>query len=199
MLGLENFTVKTSGNDLRLINFTGVDVQDVQIVKDILSMPGTFEIRIRTGGKGGDINVGQRLGEIENITVHSIYGSEGIECRETIPVRHAEDFPWGVCISLKKEAAAKLWGDAEKYGVLDNSMNHEFVMLLDDEVIYSAPISQDLASEIMSKTIEMDNLVCQTGLGDKGLRRGKELIIHLRAGALPVNVKMVRFVEQPTS
>jgi len=197
MAGLENFTVRTSGNNLLLINFTGVDLQDVQTVKDILSVPGMFEIRIQTGGKGGDINVGQRLEEIENITAHVIYGSEGIESVLTVPMRENEKFPRDVPFSLKKEAAAKLRDDAEKYGALDNPMNHEIIMLLDDEVIYSAPLSPELAGEMKSKTIE--NLVCQTGLGDEGLKRAKELIIYLRAGALPVNVKIVRFIEQPTS
>ncbi len=76
-------------------------------------------------------------------------------------------------------------------------MNHEFIMLLNDAVVYSGPLSPVLASEMKTKTLE--NLVCQTGVGDEGLKRAKELIIHLRAGELPVNVKVVRFVEQPTS
>ncbi len=76
-------------------------------------------------------------------------------------------------------------------------MNHEFIMLLNDVVIFSGPLSPGLASEMKTKTRE--NLVCQTGVGDKGLKRAKELMIHLRAGELPVNVKIVRFVELPTS
>jgi len=197
MLGLENFTVRTSGENLLRINITGVDAQDVQIVKDIIGVPGKFEIRIQTGGKGGDINAGQRLEDIENITAHVIYASEGIESAGTIPVRVGGDSLWGVPFSLKKEAAAKLRDDAEKYGALDNPMDHEIAMLLDDVVIYSAPLSPELASEMKTKKIE--NLVVETGLGEEGFKKAKELIIHLRAGTMPVNVKLVRFVEHLTS
>ncbi|MCW7074127.1 MAG: hypothetical protein OCU20_09730 [Methanophagales archaeon] len=197
MLGLENFTVRTSGEKLLHINITGVDAQDVQIVKDIIGVPGKFEIRIQTGGKGGDINAGQRLEDIENITAHVIYASEGIESAGTIPVRVGGDSLWGVPFSLKKEAAAKLRDDAEKYGALDNPMDHEIAMLLDDVVIYSAPLSPELANEMKTKKIE--NLVVETGLGEEGFKKAKELIIHLRAGTMPVNVKLVRFVEHLTS
>jgi len=197
MLGLENFTVRTSGNNLLLINITGVDVQDVQIVKDILSVPGKFEIRIQTGGKGGDINDGQRLEEMANISVHVVYGSEGIQSVWMVPERTGERSPWGAPFTLTEKGAEALRDDAEKYGALDNPMNHEFIMLLNDVVIFSGPLSPGLASEMKTKTRE--NLVCQTGVGDKGLKRAKELMIHLRAGELPVNVKIVRFVELPTS
>ena len=62
-------------------------------------------------------------------------------------------------------------------------------MILDKETIFSAPLSDDLASSLEKAPTR--NMEATVGAGDEGARKAKTLEIHLRAGALPVNVKIV--------
>jgi preprotein translocase subunit SecD len=62
-------------------------------------------------------------------------------------------------------------------------------MYLDENVIFNAPLAPELARNIQN--VPVKNLVATTGLGEEGQTRAKELQIHLRAGALPVNVEVL--------
>jgi len=84
---------------------------------------------------------------------------------------------------------------AIKYGALDDRDNHELIMLLDDVVVYSGPLAPELAEDL--RTEPRYSLISQTGVGTEGLKRARELIIHLKAGALPVNVKIIGSGEVP--
>jgi preprotein translocase subunit SecD len=61
-------------------------------------------------------------------------------------------------------------------------------MILDDEVVFSAPLSPDLAAELQTKATT--NLLASTGYGLDGQEQATLLEIHLRNGALPVEVKV---------
>ncbi len=61
-------------------------------------------------------------------------------------------------------------------------------MYLDDNLVYSAPLSSDLASSIAKDPV--NSLYAGTGSGDEGKEQDQELEIHLRAGALPVQVEI---------
>jgi preprotein translocase subunit SecD len=62
-------------------------------------------------------------------------------------------------------------------------------MTLDENVVFDAPLSPDLARNIQS--VPVKNLVATTGTGDAGQLKANELQIHLRAGALPVKVDVL--------
>jgi len=68
-------------------------------------------------------------------------------------------------------------------------------MLLDEVVVYSASLSPDLAIKMKEKP--QYGLRAETGLGDEGFKEAKELIIHLKAGVLPVNVNIIGSGEIP--
>ena len=59
-------------------------------------------------------------------------------------------------------------------------------MLLDNTSVYSAPLSDDLAAKLQSDSIRQ--LYASTGTGKVGTQQATNLEIHLRAGALPVDV-----------
>jgi len=59
-------------------------------------------------------------------------------------------------------------------------------MLLDNKTVYSAPLSEDLAAELLSQKIRQ--LYASTGSGKYGSQQAQNLEVHLRAGALPVDV-----------
>lgn len=194
ILGLADIKPRTVGENFILIDLAGVDIETA---KRIVGNPGKFEIRIQTDGVGGDIEKGQRLDEIENITVHVVYGSEGIESRSVgaMPVREKDDRPWGATFTLKDKGAVALRDAVIEYNATADRENHELAMLLDEVVVYSASLSPDLA--IKMKDEPQYGLRAETGLGDEGLKEAKELIIHLKAGVLPVNVNIIGSGEIP--
>jgi preprotein translocase subunit SecD len=66
---------------------------------------------------------------------------------------------------------------------------HEISMHLDKDEIFSAPLAPELAASLQK--VPMRNMVAQVGGGDEGSARARELYIHLREGALPVNVNVI--------
>jgi preprotein translocase subunit SecD len=194
MLGLADIKPRSVGNEFLLVDLAGVNIETA---RDIVGKPGKFEIRIQTDGTGGDIQNGMRLEAIENITAHVVFGSEGIESKSVgvMPVRESELSPWGASFTLKEAGAVALRDAANEYGATDYPVDHELTMLLDDVVIYSAPLSPELAQDL--KTKPAYGLRAETGLENEGFERAKELIIHLKAGVLPVNVEIIGSGEVP--
>jgi len=191
MLGLASTTVRTAGSNLLVIDLAGIDIKTAE---SLVGKPGKFEIRIQTNGTGGEIKVGEHLSEIENITEHVIYGSEGIRSVSMVPER-SKSGSWGAPFRLTEKGATALRDASMKYGALDDPKNHELVMLLDNVVVYSGPLHPELAEELRNTPVY--RLISETGSGDEGLKRARELIIHLKAGALPVNVQVIGSGEVP--
>ncbi|HUV02736.1 MAG TPA: preprotein translocase subunit SecD [Desulfobacteria bacterium] len=194
LLGLADTNIRTVGNNFILVDLAGVDIGTA---KSIVGKPGKFEIRIQTAGTGSDLEQGMRFEVIENITAHVVFGSEGIESKSVgaMPVRESENSPWGAAFTLTEKGATALQEAALEYGATDNPVDHELAMLLDDVVIYSAPLSPELAQDLKEKLAYA--LRAETGLENEGFERAKELIIHLKAGVLPVNVEIIGSGEVP--
>ena len=191
MLGLASTRVRTAGSNLLVIDLAGIDIKTAE---SLVGKPGKFEIRIQTNGTGGEIKEGEHLSEIENITEHVVYGSEGIRSVSMVPER-SKSGSWGAPFRLTEKGATALRDAAMKYGALDNPRDHELTMLLDDVVVYSGPLHPELAEELRNEPVY--SLISETGSGDEGLKRARELIIHLKAGALPVNVQVLGAGEVP--
>ncbi len=194
MLGLASIKVRTAGSNLLIVDLAGIDIKTAE---SLVGKPGRFEIRIQTNGTGGQIQEGDTLSEIANFTEHVVYGQEGISRVDMVPQRRSEseDAPWGAPFTLTDKGANALRDAAIKYHAVDEPMNHELTMLLDDVVVYSGPLAEELAEEL--RTGPVYRLIAETGRGDEGLKRAKELIIHLKAGALPVNVQVIGSGEVP--
>jgi len=62
-------------------------------------------------------------------------------------------------------------------------------MYLDKDEIFSAPLAPELASSLQKAPSR--SMQATVGGGDAGSAKAKELYIHLREGALPVNVEVV--------
>jgi preprotein translocase subunit SecD len=139
--------------------------------KDIVGKQGKFEIRIHTTG---------------NQTEHVLYGESITSVG--VPTRQPGSQTWGVSFTLNEDGAAKFREAAIKYGAVNNPESHPLDMILDGEVVYSAALSSDLAASIAVEPVRQ--LYASTGTGDSGLTDAKNLEIHLRAGALPVDVSV---------
>ncbi len=61
-------------------------------------------------------------------------------------------------------------------------------MILDNNTVYSAPLSDSLAAQL--KTQQIRQLFASTGTGTAGSNQATDLEIHLHAGALPVDVSI---------
>lgn len=167
-LGMQDIKVRVVGNQFILIDLAGVDVSTAQ---DIVGKPGKFEIRIQTQN---------------NQSEHVLYG-DAIESVD-IPRADRGDMA-GVPFTLSESGASTLQKAAIDVGATKNPKAHELSMYLDKDQVFSAPLAPELASSIAKAP--MRNLVAEVGTGDAGILKAKELYIHLKEGALPVNVKVI--------
>jgi len=138
--------------------------------KEIVGTQGRFEIRIHTTG---------------NETGHVLYGDS--IATVGIPSQQPQGSNrWGVSFTLSGDGAAQFQEAAIKYGATTDPDNHWLDMVLDDKVVYSAPLDEELAAKLQYEPTQ--TLFASTGAGSQGLTAAQNLEIHLRAGALPVQV-----------
>lgn len=166
-LGLKDIPVRTVGEDYILIDFAGIDLATA---KEIAEKPGKFEIRIQTTG---------------NETEHVLYGDSIVSVG--IPSFHDEQ--WHTPFTLNEDGARTLQKVALETGAIDNPEDHYLMMYLDEVEIYGAPLSYSAASKLREGPIY--SWEASTGTDETAKKEAEALQIHLRAGALPVNVVLV--------
>ncbi len=149
------------------VEMAGIDMKQAQ---EIVGKQGKFEIRIQTTG-----NQTEHVLSGETITSVQVPGQEPPGSDK-----------WGVGFTLSESGAAAFRAAAIKYGATADPANHNLIMLLDNKTVYSAPLSEDLAGKLQSEDIRQ--LFASTGTGKYGSQQATNLEIHLRAGALPVDV-----------
>jgi preprotein translocase subunit SecD len=167
-LGLKEIPIRTVGSNYILIDLAGVDMTTA---REIAAKPGKFEIRIQVQG---------------NETEHVLYGDQiagvGVPEKE-------KGGSWGVSFTLTDKGASMLRDSAIQYGAVTNPGAHYLSMYLDEKLVFDAPLAPELAKNIQS--IPVKNLVATTGPDEEGQNKARELHIHLREGALPVNVEVI--------
>lgn len=167
-LGLKDIKVRVVDNKFMLIDLAGVDVSTAQ---DVVGKPGKFEIRIQMPN---------------NESMHVLYG----DAVESVDIPRGErNGGWGVPFTLSEEGAQIFQKAAIDSGATKNPQAHEIAMYLDKDQIFSAPLAPELAASLNKAPSR--SMVAETGASDAGSLKAKELYIHLREGALPVNVQVV--------
>jgi preprotein translocase subunit SecD len=149
------------------VELAGVDMKQAQ---EIVGKQGKFEIRVQTTG---------------NLTEHVLSGDTITSVQMPSQEPPGSD-RWGVGFTLSDTGAAAFRAAAIKYGATADPANHNLIMLLDNNTVYSAPLSEDLAAQLQANNIRQ--LFASTGSGKYGTQQATNLEIHLRAGALPVDV-----------
>lgn len=149
------------------VELAGVDMNQAQA---IVGKQGKFEIRVQTTG---------------NQTEHVLYG-DSITSVQNPAQEPPGSNTWGVGFTLSSAGASAFRDAAIKYGATVDPSRHHLVMLLDNKTVYSAPLSDDLAGKVQAENIRQ--LFASTGQGKYGMQQATNLEIHLRAGALPVDV-----------
>lgn len=166
-LGLRDIPVRTVGDDYILIDFAGVDLTTA---KEIAQQPGKFEIRMQVEG---------------NNTRHVLYG----DSISSAGIPSQQDGQWYTPFTLNREGAVALQQVAIETGAVDDPNSHWLYMYLDDEEVYGAPLSPSAASSLRDTPIA--SWQASTGVDEDSKAQAEQLQIHLRAGALPVNVELV--------
>ena len=151
------------------IEMAGVSMSQAQ---EIVGKQGKFEIRIQTTG---------------NETEHVVFG-DVIKSVATPAQNPPNSDNWGVSFVLTDEGAEEFRQAAIRHGAVRDPDNHFLAMILDGKTVYSAPLSPDLAGTLQARP--SPNLIASTGVGVSGKEDAKLLEIHLRNGALPVEVKI---------
>ncbi|ACL16371.1 preprotein translocase subunit SecD [Methanosphaerula palustris] len=152
------------------VELAGVDMNTAQ---EIVGKQGKFEIRINT---------------TDNQSEHVLYGDSitSVSMPSQSPVGSGN---WGVGFTLSDAGAAAFRNGSIQYGAVDDPSNHNLVMILDNQSVYSAPLSSDLAAKLRASP-SVKELFASTGSGTDGQNSAQNLEIHLRAGALPVDVSV---------
>ncbi|HUH78880.1 MAG TPA: preprotein translocase subunit SecD [Methanoregula sp.] len=151
------------------VELAGVDMNQAQ---EVVGKQGKFEIRIVTTG---------------NQTEHVLF-SDVITSVQTPTQEPAGSNNWGVSFTLSPAGAEEFRDAAIKYGATADPAKHNLIMILDNQTVYSAPLSADLATKV--QTTPITQLYASTGSGTYGTQQATDLEIHLRAGALPVDVSI---------
>ena len=161
-LGVKDLPIRAVGSEYILIDFAGVDLSEA---RDLVSTPGKFEIRVQLN---------------ENESIHVLYGNS----IESVGVVNQDPKTgmYYVLFTLNQDGAIALQQAAIRAGATDNPSAHHLIMLLDDEVVYSAPLSVDAANQL--HTYPIYSWQASTSSAEDA----RDLQIHLHAGALPVNV-----------
>lgn len=152
------------------VELAGVDMATAQ---EIVGKQGKFEIRIQTTA---------------NETAHVLFGDSITSVSSPSQNPPGSNY-WGVGFTLDEQGAQAFRQAALDYGAVSNPKSHELLMFLDNDTVYSAPLDPELAAQLRSAPVRQ--LSASTGYGEEGLEEAQALEIHLRAGALPVDVQIV--------
>ncbi len=152
------------------VEMAGVDMNQA---KSLVGKQGKFEIRIQTIG---------------NETGHVLYG-DAITSVGNPEKDIQRGGGWGVPFTLSEEGAIALQQAAIKYGLTTNPEAHNLIMILDNKTVFDAPMVADAAGKLQTNPNRQWS--ASTGSGANGENAAQTLNIHLRAGALPVETKIV--------
>lgn len=146
---------------------------DMNQAKELVGKQGKFEIRIQTSG---------------NQSEHVLYG-DSISSVGNPEKDLQRSGVWGVPFTLNEAGATALQQAAIKYGLTTHPEDHYLLMILDNKTVFNAPMVADAAAKL--QTSPNRQWSATTGSGTAGEAAAQTLDIHLRAGALPVETKIV--------
>jgi preprotein translocase subunit SecD len=179
--GLKNTPVNTvrdgDNNAYVLVDFAGIPYDQAM---SIVGRQGKFEMKIQTQGNESAFILDSS--DVRGVSDPSAFMENG-------------QTTYGVNFGLTKEGAEKFQQACIQYGATTDPNSHYVMMLLDDKVFYSRPLSADLAESLKTKPEEQ--MIAMTGSDAEGLNMAKDVSIHMSAGSLPVSVVPVSSGQVP--
>ncbi len=160
-----------SGNGLITIHYGNVSADKMAA---IATTPGKIEMRIQTAG---------------NQSEHILYGDDISHSTNLVNSSSTDEFTvWTVPITLKQAGAEKFRQACIGQNATSDPENHHIMMLLDSKVICSLPLSEGLAAELASHTI--DTMMVNTGRGADGEMLAAKFCSSIAGGKLPVPLRV---------
>ncbi len=183
-LGLSDIPVKTiSDNRYIEISFAATELYEAE---QLVTEQGKFEIKIvvsKVDTTSGDTNLK------EDILDLIVTGDEIKNVDHYTNLNQVRQ--WQVPFTLTKEGAEEFSEKCILYGATTDPASHHIVMLLDDQIVFDAPLSSDFAYSIENGTWKGENLSASFGTSIEDRDRARILWIQLNAGALPVKQRIV--------
>ena len=182
-LGLSDIPVKTIENDRYIsIEFAGKELGEAEL---LVTEQGKFEIKIvsekNSTSQSTDLTV--------DILELMVTGDE---------IKNVDHYTnlnstrrWEVPFTLTSDGAEAFTEQVLAVGADSNPQGHYIVMLLDDQIVFDAPLSTDFADSISNGTWKGENLSATFGTQEEDMERARILWIQLNAGALPVKQRII--------
>jgi preprotein translocase subunit SecD len=182
-LGLSDIPVKTIENDRYIsIEFAGKELGEAEL---LVTEQGKFEIKIvsekNSTSQSTDLTV--------DILELMVTGDE---------IKNVDHYTnlnstrrWEVPFTLTSDGAESFTEQVLAVGADSDPQGHYIVMLLDDQIVFDAPLSTDFADSISNGTWKGENLSATFGTQEEDMERARILWIQLNAGALPVKQRII--------
>lgn len=182
-LGLSDIPVKTIENDRYIsIEFAGRQLGEAE---QLVTEQGKFEIKIVAVKN----STGQATDPEVDVLELMVTGDEIKSVDHYTNLNSTRR--WEVPFTLSREGAEIFSQTVIAVGADTAPNNHYIVMLLDDQVVFDAPLSADFAASIKDGSWKGENLSASFGSTDEDMERARILWIQLNAGALPVKQRII--------
>jgi preprotein translocase subunit SecD len=182
-LGLADIPVKTiSDNRYIEVEFAATELEQAE---DLITEQGKFEIKIvvdkKSSGQATDPEQDELALLVTGDAIKNVDHYTNLSSTRQ----------WEVPFTLSEEGAEEFANKAIQYGATENPSQHYIVMMLDDQIVFDAPLSGSFADAIESGTWNGGGLSAQFGVGEEAKESARILWIQLNAGALPVKQRIV--------
>ena len=179
-LGLSDIPVKTiEDNRYISIEFAGKELGEAEA---LVTEQGKFEIKIV---------VSEPADETESRVYELIVDGGNIETVDHY-TKSISTGQWYVPFTLTSDGAQSFVDKCIEFGARTDPDAHHIVMLLDDMVIFDAPINTTLAQSIEDGTWAKDGgLQASFGYDEEDGYKARNLWIQMNAGALPVKQRII--------
>ncbi len=182
-LGLSDIPVKTIENDRYIsIEFAGKELGEAEL---LVTEQGKFEIKIVSEKN----STSQSTDTTVDILELMVTGDE---------IKNVDHYTnlnstrrWEVPFTLTGDGASAFMTQVIAVGADTDPQGHYIVMLLDDQIVFDAPLSPDFAASISNGTWKGENLSATFGSESEDMDRARILWIQLNAGALPVKQRII--------
>jgi hypothetical protein len=173
-LGIDASASPLRDNNGRSIIYVRYGNVSADRITAIATMPGNFEMRIQTS---------------DNQSEHILYDGEVKSASISLhDGQTSASVPWVVSMALSSTGAEAFRQACIAHNVTSDQENHPIIMLLDGNIVYSAPLSRELVDVIANRTI--DSLVMSAGLGDEGRELAEKVCASISGGELPVPLEV---------
>ncbi len=160
---------------------------DTKSATQLATSPGSFQIRIDTNNSQSELVLTNN--DIVSNSVNISWYPLDSGNKESPNDNNEEYFNWAVDLQLTETGAKKFQKMSDELGVTTDPERHMISCLIDDQNIFSAPLSPDLAKMLKTDPVYSMSMWMGSGVGAKN--RAKIAAQLIKYGPLPVELKII--------